>query len=570
MYTSINKAVRITVCLLMVCEVLFLVSPLRAEETPPGVLYLTHRHPVYQLLERLHTKGFLPNAPLGTRPWTRMQVAEILSEIDTHDHRLTSVDRQRLEFYAGEFADELRVLGRDSLLQTVEPAWWTLAGRDSCPGYLKPLATHGDSRSSLRLKGAVGYSFVTDTSTTYRRHWEAGGRIRIADSWGAQASMVDIATWGDDVVPPAPFSPEQGVAYIDGDSSGTIYYDDPVAEVTYGSRYYTVSLGTMPVVFGTAADGNIVLSGNAPPIPHVRITAHPWRWLTFTYLHMTLQSGVADSQSIWTASADFQSQHIRKYCVAHRIEYTGIDGVNLAVGESIIYGGRGTETMYLIPVVPFRAAQHDVGDLDNLQMWADFSIARIPWTRLYGAIIIDELRITTATDNEDHHNWWAWQLGLQIADFWGYVPDADLTLEYTHANPWVYHHRYPWNTYDTWAMRGNDPITAYPLGYWMGHNGDVLYGGIAWRARPSLEFSLWGRHTRRGAEGNTDLQYTAPSESFLFGAVTKTTELSLDFSWEILRDVVLEGGCGYKRQSGDVVTTRDWITGHAGLTYDVW
>ena len=542
-------------------------SAVEPADRAAGVLHVPCEHPVYAFVERLHTKGFLPNVPLGTRPWTRMSIADALSSVDRTDGRLTANDSARLAFFCGEFADELHLLGRDSLATAGTAAWWTRASGDSLPAYARVLAAHGDDRASYRLQAGLAFSARNDTAFEQRRTARAGGWVRMGKHWGAQAYMTDVAESGDHVVPPGQFGREQGVAFVDGDTSGAIYYDDPIAEASYGSELFTVTLGTMPVVFGTASDGNIVLSGNAPPVPCVWLTVHPWPWLTFSYLHMSLQSGVPDSGSIWQRSAEFQNSHLRKYYVAHRLEYSGIDGVNLAVGESIIYGGRGGEVMYLIPVVPFRAAQHDVGDLDNLQMWADFSVASIPWTRIHGAIMTDELRISTMFDEEANHNWWIWQIGVQVADLWGLAPDVDLALEYTRANPWIYHHRYAWNTYDTWAMRANEPIVAYPLGFWQGHNGDVVFGRLTWRALRDLELSAWARYARRGSEGNVDIQYDEVAEPFLFGEVTRRTEAMLEGRWEVARDLVLSGGIGYGRVAPDDGETESWFSGRIGISY---
>ncbi len=226
--------------------------------------------------------------------------------------------------------------------------------------------------------------------------------------------------------------------------------------------------------------------------------------------------------------------------------------------------------MYLIPLVPFRGAQHSAGNLDNLEMWADISISRLPWTRLYGAWIIDELLIAKITDEDEHHNWWAWQIGVQVADLYGFASNTDIVLEYTRVNPWVYRHRYPWNTCDTWSMRANTPVTPYPLGNWLGHNSDVLFGSISWRATRDLELELWGSRSRKGAQGDVDTQYSPPSEQFLFGAVTTMTELHFEARWEVLRDLLLLGSVGYVDRSSDASDERNWTQFSAGITYNVW
>jgi hypothetical protein len=539
-----------------------------------GTIYITPRHPVYTFLTRLWTKGFLPHAALSTKPWTRVAITRELLAIDRRDMRLTPHDGERIGFYLGEFADEVVVLGADSVLKSIRPAWWSRAARDSAHRfYRKVMSVHGDVDRTLRLTASLGYDVTHDTTTTGYRHAAVGAQARLGKHWGAQAAMWDIAEWGDDILPRQQYDRKPGVAYIDGDTASVYYYDDPEAMITWGNDMVTASFGTYPVVFGPGVDGNVVLSGNAPPVPTIRLSVHPWDWLTFTYLHMSLQSGVRDTAGVWYRSTRGSSSAlVSKYYVAHRVEFTGIRGVNIGLGESVIYGARGTELMYMIPVVPFRAAQHDVGDLDNLQMWADFSVSRLPWTRVYGAMLIDELFIAEIMSSERNHNWWCWQLGTQVADLWGMVPDVDLTVEYTRANPRVYRHRYGWNTYDTWGMQGNRAMIAYPLGFWLGQNSDALFADIAWRASRDVSLRLWGSRTRKGGEDSDAAAYESDvlSREFLYGTLTATSEVHAEASWELFRDVVLTASVGRVKSENDVGTSKSWMSFGMGLNYNVW
>ena len=544
-----------------------------------GTIYVLPRHPVYELLDRLQTKGLLPHAPLSTKPWTRMRIADALLSIPPDSPVLTETDRAQWRFYAGEFADEIVALGADSIRRSVPPAWWS-ARADHREPWLRPFVTYHADDVQGRIWVAGGLSAEGDTNVTYRRHAEIGGWLLLGEHWGAQAAMRDVAVWGDDVAPPPPFGPERGVASIDGDTSTTIFYDDTEAMVTFADRRFTVSVGQYPLVFGPGRHAQVILSDNAPPLPQVRLSVHPWPWFTFTYVHMSLQSGVPDTSTYWHRQFPAATGYVTKFYAAQRLEFTAIRGIDVAAGESVVYGGRGPVLRYMIPVVPFRAAQHDEGNLDNLQMWGDISVARLPWTKLYGALFMDELSVSTLFSRDNIHNWWAWQIGLAVADVWGFVPDLDFGVEYTRAHPWVYHHRYLWNTYDTWAFEDNDAVVAYPLGFWQGHNGDYVHADLSWRPRRNIKLTVWASQARRGGEGTVDEQYYPPAEPFLFGLVTRTREARLDCEWEPVRDLVVRAGIGFAERrytpdatasaQGDVASRRRWTTANVGVTYNVW
>lgn len=536
-------------------------------------IFVTPRDPVYEFLDRVETKGLLSNAELSMKPWTRLSIARALLEINRTDssvNRLTAVDKELLRFFAGEYRDETRAISDGDPFKDL-PSDPSQVFSDRVERWSRPSFEQDDIDARVGI--AVAYTARRDTGTLYRRHAEVNGRLRKGSHWGFQAAFRDIAEWGKFSAPPPPFDRTPGFAHVDGDTGRTYYYDDPEALISYCSGSVTASFGVFPLTIGRGQFGNVVLSDKAPAFPTVRLSFRPFEWLSLTYLHGSLQSGVPDTTSAWHRAAPSTAAFMSKYYVAHRIAYTGIPGVEVGAGESLVYGGRGVAARYLIPVIPFRAAQHSEGDLDNLQMWGDLSVSRLPWTKLYGSLFIDELSLNQLFKEDNIHNWWAWQYGAHVADFWGLIPDCDLFVEYTRANPWVYRHRYPWNTYDTWSVRGNQPVTAYPLGFWQGHNGDYLRGEINWRPLRWLRVGAWVSQARRGGDGSEIDQYNPPAEEFLFGPRTRTREIHVNCSVEWLRDFVLQCDMGRIARNADGNagrTRKSWTSISGGIAYGVW
>jgi hypothetical protein len=327
------------------------------------------------------------------------------------------------------------------------------------------------------------------------------------------------------------------------------------------------------VVMGHGKHGQLILSEKPPPVPHFRLTVHPWPWLSFTYLHMTLQSGVIDTTAPMWAITPGKTSYFQKYYAGHRLEIRAIPGIDIGIGESVVYGARSPALAYLVPVVPFRAAEHAEGDLDNLAMYADIAITRVPYTRLYGTFFIDELHLAKIFDDTDARNWWIWQVGMLATDMWGTVADLDLRVEYVRANPWVYAHQYPWNTYDTWAVAWNEPVVAYPLGFWNGHNGDFVRTDLTWRVRWNAEATVWWSQTRRGSEGTREMLLWGPKQPFLFGDVMRERAFGLQAEWEPWRDVSMFGEAArHARQlrTEQGHTERNWTAFNLGVRYRVW
>ena len=545
-------------------------------------IYVEPDHPVYEFIERLSAKRLVELHVLAIRPKTRHEIATILSDIPRKSTRLTEQDRRRLRFYLGEFADELP---SNHPARESDAAWWTLRATEQekthdygLPWWrnlLRKRTLGVDNDVTLRPLVSLGADIGQDTAMTWSRKIRVGGWATFGSSWSAQAMMVEDVEFGDGAAPPPRFGPERGVAFIDGTLGSSFSVDDPQALVTYSGRHATLSGGVFPLEIGHGRHANTILSDKAPPLPHVQLTVHPTPALTFTYLHMFLQSGVPDTTSPWYTESDgWQSRHLRKYFVLHRLDYAG-RGFEIGLGESVIYGARNLEPIYLIPVVPFRAAQHDVGDLDNLQMFVDGALTAIPYTRVYGSFFIDEMAFEALTSRVMSHSWWAWQIGLLTTDVLGLIPNVDLRAEYTGALPWAYHHRYPWNTYDTYAYHGNDPVVAYPLGFFNGHNSDYARFDIQWRPVWNVELTGSASLSRRGSEGSIVEQYDtdAPAKEFLFGDVTRTYEYRFGVRWEFARDFFASGMVSQttrKTEDAGVTSARDWTTFSLGVTYRIW
>lgn len=542
-------------------------------QTALAPVFVHPRDPVYDFLDRAATKGLLEGSTLAEKPWTRVSIARALLSIDQADsalRRLTSLDRSRWCFFVTEYQEEIRDLGASSVADGLPEARYRTVS-DRMDGWVRPVFR--GHNADARIEAAGGYSVRRDSGVVYRRHAEIKGSMRVGAHWAMQATFRDVADWGKFSAPAAPFDPTPAFASVDGDTGRTFYFDDPEALIAYSNNNFAASFGLFPLTIGHGRYANTVLSDKAPAFPHLRLQFQPFSWLALSYVHGTLNSGVYDTVTAWHRAVPSTAAFMNKYYVAHRVSYNGIRGVEIGAGESVVYGGRGIAARYLIPFIPFRAAQHSEGDLDNLQMWGDISVTRLPWTRLYGSLFIDELALNQLFKDDNIHNWWAWQYGLHVTDLWGKLDNVDLFAEYTRANPWVYRHRYDWNTYDTWAVRGNQPVTAYPLGFWQGHNGDYVRAELRWRVTRWLSVETWASQARRGGDGTQFEQYNAPAEPFLFGPRTRTRELHLATSIGWFPNTTLNADVGRvhrKTTDGVFSDTNGWTSIRAALSYGVW
>jgi hypothetical protein len=122
-----------------------------------------------------------------------------------------------------------------------------------------------------------------------------------------------------------------------------------------------------------------------------------------------------------------------------------------------------------------------------MTMGADLSVKRIKHVHLYAELLLDDL-----TSGKLGTGWWGnkWGaiLGAQVVDP-PYVPDCDLTVEYTHIEPWVYTHFDPINKFTNKGV---------VLGHWLGPNADQVCGRLRKDISADLAVALTGSYERHG------------------------------------------------------------------------
>ena len=313
-------------------------------------------------------------------------------------------------------------------------------------------------------------------------------------------------------------------------------YDEIDAQLAWQVGAFTFSLEKSNDIWGYGENGNIILSNKAPSYPQVKMRVHITDDIDFIYFHASLNSRVIDSvNSYYVNYLGFSSlrevDHV-KYLAAHQIDMRIWKGVDLSLGESIVYSDRGPELMYLIPVMFFKAGEHYNGDKDNCQIFGSLNLNVVKQTNFYLSFFIDELNTDKFFDSNDSRRQVALTLGGHTYDL--FVENIELAAEYTRANPGVYSHKYPAITYTN---------NGYVLGSWIGQNADNANLSVTYRPMRSLKLSAFQEIYRKGSPMPLADQYAADQKgfSFLDGEHHIERILGIKAHYQPLRDVFLDG-----------------------------
>jgi len=505
--------------------------------------YLPVNHPVYDFLERMETRGVLPLSHLGIRPTTRTYAARLLSRVYAEKEQLSETDREELNHLLEEFRYDLP---QDFLIEFSKIDSSPVSHLPDCMQFL--YSNRQNLYSSVSEDVTLFFDPIFIWSTTRRdsninpennRINVAGNgfvlRGTVGEHVGFYVDVCDSKEWGSRTYNGIPKSPGIGWFAQKGDHAE---YDETRAYLTYENGPFVISYGRGENIWGRAKSGSLALSDNSPPFDQFRFEASFWK-LRFMYVLGEIKQYPQISKIVYAEQVD--TNHFvasQKYITAHRIEINLCKNLSLGLYESVIFGDR-FDFSYANPVTFLRGAEHYNRDHDNAAMGADFQYI-FRTMSVYGEFFIDD--ITTKKIGTD---WWgnkfAYQAGLFIVEPLG-LPGIDHRVEYTKIKPWVYTHKYPINSY---AHYGD------AIGYFSGPNSDVLFVESRKRFSRRLEVKLVYTRYRHGRNypdlnigGDISLGQIGEgiiSSYFLNGIKSETIDVSIGFSFEIIRNLLLKG-----------------------------
>lgn len=507
-----------------------------AEIASAQSVYLDPTHDAYDFLKRMESKHVITGYRDAVKPMTRGDIARFISTINTRAEVLTDVEREQLGFFREEFYLELKQQG--DTLSLPEERWHLYRYRGD-PGEF-----------NIDVNGGYSYQGFPDGSLTRTRSNGAQLYGYIGGSTGVYAYFRDNHEEGSRLTAVKEFTPQKS-GVISRADVGYIEYDQFDAQVTVDFSFLRLSIEKMPNVWGAGEHGNIILSDKAPSYPQIKLRARLGKNVDFTYLHAWLSSDVVDSLRTYHSGIGGQlgerTIYLQKYLAAQMLEFTPWDGVNIAIGESEVYGGRSPELIYLIPIMFFKAAEHYSGDTDNSQVFGSVDITAIKNYDLYASLFIDEFSTEEFYLTNRQRNQLAFTLGGRAFDL--VAPNTELSVEYTRCNPWVYNHKYPDVTFQNHKV---------DLGHWIGQNADYLFVGGKYRPMRSLQLGAQFESLRKGDKKPTEFQYRLPTPTFLYSPMWKTQSYGITARYEPVRDLYVDLRVLRSRYTTEVVQNADY------------
>lgn len=496
------------------------------------IVYETLNSDVYIFLSRISQKGIV-DFDDQIRPLSRKYIAEKLSELKNNSDNLTSLEKEELDFFLSDFGREI------DLLKNVKVEKPLLSSLDKDQFGRYRLFSYRDNLFTLNLSPILGFEIGSRKNERLIHIWNGVSFYGyLSDNIGFNFKFVDNSEKGNTVDKWREFTPKTGFnqrndKIIFGFAPDKVEYSEVNTNIGVDWSWGKFSVGKDFLQWGYGESGLLVLSQKAPSFPFLRLDINPVEWFNFNYFHGFLSSDVIDSNETYYHQTNGERIIFReKYLASHTLTVKPIKGLNISLGESIVYADK-FEPSYLFPLMFFRVNDHHLSRQineagSNSQFF--FSVSsrnHLKNSHLYGSLFIDELTISNIFDKEKQRNQFGFSIGASVTD----LPIENLTLkiEYTKIYPFVYEHYIQTTTYQH---------ASYNLGHWMGSNGDLIYGSINYRFLRGLQATIWAQYIRKGDRGNAFLQYqTQPQPPFLFGLRKNYTYFGGSVNYELLHEL---------------------------------
>ena len=481
---------------------------------------------VQPFLYRMAQKGFIDYNDL-IKPINRTSVLNALDILKLKDSIITVLEKKEINFYLQEYARPSQE--QISLFKKDQNKRWRAGAivSNDFEFYIDPLL------------GINNFSGTNKNIKQLSNGFELWGTAGKNKNLGYQVYYRDYTESGTVNNNFREESATPGNILIGAKSDNKINYTDIRANINYGFKKGNISLGKDNLIWGYGENSNIVLSNKAPSYPFIRLDYKPLPWLNFNYTHTWLNSNISDSSlSYFTNTGridnDFRLIFVQKYLATHSIEVEAMKGLNIAIGESIVYSDK-MDPGFLIPINLFKFYDNNRSNYlieagSNGQYFLSLSSRnQIKNTHLYSTLFIDEIKVSSIFNKTESRNQLGYNLGGSITDV--FIPYLSLGAEYTRVNPFVYSNLIPTQTYTNYN---------YSLGDWMGNNFDrtILFA----KYTPIAKLKLVARYQkiRKGGPGTIYQQYVVqPQPAFLFDYIKARSDIFLQARYEYINNIYL-------------------------------
>jgi hypothetical protein len=521
-----------------------------AQDIPEHISYTR----IYDYLDELANDGVIDLNSV-TKPYARTYITEKLLQAQSHKEKLNKRQQDELKFFLNDFALEQDKLPDTNL---------NLAKNDNLTAALiQPAFNYKDSIFRARITPILGLEVTKNGNGTIIKRWYgADFQTMIGKHLSVYGSLRDISVDGALLSKTTYLNDYPGYEYKEATGGGD--YSDSRGGVKYSWNWGSVGVVKDNVIWGDNYHGSNILSGRAPSFPMLTFHIKPTKWFDFQYFHGWLVSNVIDSTRYYVNNLGVKEYRMtNKFIAANMFTFTPIRGLDLSIGNSIIYAEETVQLAYFIPFAFYKSIDHTLTkglslENQNSQVFLNLSSRNLKHVHLFTSIYIDDLMWSRFLPSNPERNPISVKAGAELSNF--PIENLSLTGEFTQTNIITYKHFVPALTY---ASNG------YNLGNYLGDNSREIYLALCYKPIRGLDLSISFVNAEHGNEYNyinvNNIIHPILSQPVLGSITWSNNTVGLNARYEIFNNAYAILNVAYSDIKGYNLTTTP-IAGEVRLT----
>jgi membrane-associated phospholipid phosphatase len=446
---------------------------------------------VYPALERLAALGYIKNAFVGQKPWTRLACAQLVEEAG-----------DRLQAAEGSQGD---IAGLQSRLEDeFAHEFGLLDGNENLKASIESVYARGVSISGPALTDS--YHFGQTVSYDFGRPFERGTNLQSGGSFRAEAGPLALyvrAEYQHSPSAPAPseavlntialkdivpLPPDVGTSAVSRPEVLDAYLVMNLSSLKLSN--WQVSVGRQSHEWGPGPGGSLLLSDNAEPFDMVEVVnPEPIRLPSF----LKLLGPVRIDQ--FMGRLEGRTDHANPWVYGEKISFRPLPCLEIGYGRMTTIGGRGGDPFTLgnFALSLFGQTSHQLagvpGDNDNEMDWTFYVPKVRNYIVLYGEVYAEDDFVAWVRPTA-----YPYRPGIYITHFPG-IPKLDLHVEAASTETPGWHGAAGGNqgqfVYFDSSYHEADTNHGFLMGNTVGRMGQTIQGWLTYWASPrnTLQFT---------------------------------------------------------------------------------
>jgi len=511
---------------------------------------------LYDYLDELATDGVIHSLTESVRPYTRVQVAQMLVEAEAADSLMNKRQKDDLAFYLNEFSLERDTM-RSGYVQYTDHQTFNLSLCDPQFSYMTK-----NKVFKMQIKPILGAEVIGSKKGAVVKRWY-GAELQMdiahhVSIWGSLRDISYNGTWflkdeyfpdqyakidGAKLTKPLYLNNRQGVQYKEANYGGD--FSDSKGGINLYTWWGSIGLSRENIRWGDAYHASNVLSGRNPAVPQLTLQLTPVWWFQFDYFHAWLVSNVQDSTDYYientSKGTEKEYRPRSKFMAANMFTFKPCKWVHFSFGNSIVYAEKSPQAAYFIPIAFYKSLDHLLtkgisSENQNSQVFATLTVRPVEHLKLYGSFYLDEFKFDRLKKSNAQKNPVSYLVGFD----WSGWPIKGLSLKGEFMRSYIACY-----THSIEALEFTS--NSYLMGHYMGDNAQSIFVELSYRPYRGMWLALsYTNDTKYNQYYYVrDVVGTTISQKPFDKAIYKNDLVELKYSYEVHPNMYLVAGVTY-------------------------